>query len=140
MDDWKELSRGLGLLWLRLLMGAGIAMHGYGKVFGGRMEGFAEGVAKMGFPFPDFFAWAAALSEFAGGILVALGLGTRLAALMVFATMAVAVFIRHAPDPFRVKELALAYWTMAGALALTGAGPFSIDYYIWPKKDRSSEY
>ena len=62
----------LGLLILRVLAGAGIAYHGYGKLFGGRMDKFAEGVAAMGCPMPEVFAWAAALSEVAGGILLAL--------------------------------------------------------------------
>lgn len=91
----------------------------------------------MGFPLPGLFAWAAALSEFLGGILVALGLATRPAAFFVFATMAVAAFIRHAPDPFRVKELALAYWTMAGTLILMGGGPWSLDALLcrlWTSK------
>ncbi len=70
----KEVFFDIGLLWLRVLMGAGIAYHGYGIVFGGNMEHFAQSVAHLGFPRPEIFAWAAALSEFLGGILIALGL------------------------------------------------------------------
>src|SRR3990167_103109 len=120
----RDVLNKLGLLWLRILTGCGIAWHGYQKIVGGSMDRFSAGVAGMGFPFPDVFAWLAALSEFAGGIFIALGFATRLAALAVFLTMSVAAFIRHADDPFSVKELALAYWTMAGAIMLTGAGPF----------------
>lgn len=107
-------------------MGLGIASHGYEKIFGGHINRFAEGVAKLGFPIPAVFAWAAA-SEFVGGTLIALGLGTCVAALFVFATMSVAAFIRHAVDPFHVKELALAYWTIAGALIFMGPGSCSLD-------------
>ena len=121
----KRLS--LGLLWLRVIAGAGIAYHGYGKVFGGQMPMMIEGVGKMGFPMPVVFAWAAALSEFLGGILWVLGLGTRFAALFVLITMSVAAFITHAKDPLQVKELALAYWAISGALLFTGAGSFSFD-------------
>lgn len=117
----------LGLLWLRVFVGFGIAYHGYGKIFGDKMDMFAEGVGAMGFPFPVFFAWLAALSEFAGGFLVVIGLRIRWAALFIFLTMSVAAFIRHASDPFSVKELALAYWTAAGCLIFTGAGRYSID-------------
>ncbi len=123
----------LALLWLRVLMGAGIAWHGYGKVFGGHMAGLTQGVAKMGLPNPELFAWAAALSEFAGGILVVVGLLTRLSALSIFITMSVAAFMVHAADPFSAKELAFAYWTIAGALILTGAGQFSLDNRIFKK-------
>jgi len=96
----KERFQAIGLLWLRVLMGLGIASHGYQKIFGGYVAKLAEGVAQMGFPVPILFAWAAALSEFAGGLLVALGLGTRIAALFVFFTMSVAVFLHHASVPF----------------------------------------
>ena len=123
----KDRLASFGLLWMRLLMGIGIASHGYQKIFGGHLDHFAQGVAAMGFPVPMAFAWAAALSEFAGGICIALGLGTRIAAAAGFTTMSVAVFKHHAADPFKVKELALAYWTMAGALIMTGAGLYSID-------------
>ncbi len=126
MSDAKPAWTDLGLLWLRVLMGVGIAYHGYGKVFGGHVSGLAQGVAAMGFPMPELFAWAAALSEFLGGICVALGLGTRVAAFFVFSTMSVAAFIHHRADPLSVKELALAYWTMSGALILLGGGRFSL--------------
>ncbi len=117
----------LGLLWLRVLMGAGIAHHGWQKVFGGTMGEFTEGVTALGFPAPAFFAWAAACSELIGGLCILLGLGTRIAAGFVFMTMSVAAFLQHARDPLQVKELALAYWTMAGALVLLGGGGFSLE-------------
>jgi putative oxidoreductase len=116
-----------GLLWLRLLAGIGIATHGYSKIFGERMAGFTEGVAEMGFPAPVLFAWAAALSELVGGILIALGLGTRWAALLVFITMSVALFIRQAGAPFERRELAFLYFAISGAVCLIGAGRFALD-------------
>lgn len=127
MSGWKEKASGMGLLFLRVTMGSGIAYHGYQKIFGGFIGKLAEGVKGMGFPYPEAFAWAAALSEFLGGILIALGVGTRAAAFFVFSTMAVAAFLAHAADPFNKKELALAYWAISGALMLTGAGPYSLD-------------
>ncbi len=117
----------MGLLWLRVLMGAGIASHGYQKIFGGYMGKFSEGVMALGFPLPELFAWMAALSELAGGLLMILGLGTRVAASFVFITMSVAAFLQHAHDSLAVKELALAYWTIAGALVLMGGGSLSLD-------------
>src|SRR3989338_2225058 len=107
MDALKGNLVDAGLLWLRVLRGAAMVYHGYGKVFGGHMEGMIQGVAGMGFHAPVFFAWAAALSEFAGGILLVLGLFTRPAALFILITMGVAAFVAHANDPFTPKELAL---------------------------------
>lgn len=123
----------LGLLALRVLFGAGIAYHGYGKVFGGQVNMLIDGVTAMGFPMPVVFAWAASLSEFAGGICLALGLLTRPAAFFVFVTMSVAAFKVHAADPFQTKELALAYWSASAALMLTGAGALSLDAKLFKK-------
>ena len=79
----------LGLLVLRLGIGLTLALaHGLGKL--PPSDGFIEGTAAMGFPLPVLFAWAAALSEFLGGLLLAVGLATRPAAVFVSVTMAVA--------------------------------------------------
>lgn len=123
----KKVALDLGLLLLRVMTGAGMAYHGYGKVFGGFMPKMIEGVTAMGFPMPAAFAWAAALSEFAGGLLLIAGLFTRFAAFFIFCTMSVAFFIVHGKDPLQVKELALAYWVVALSLMMTGPGPLSLD-------------
>jgi putative oxidoreductase len=123
-----------GLAVLRV-SGVLLATHGFDKVFGGaaRMDGFAKGIDEMGFPVPVVWAWAAALSELVGGAFVALGLFTRLAAFFAAATMFVAAFIRHAPDPFAKKELALLYLLVMVALVCLGGGRFSVDG-LWRKK------
>jgi putative oxidoreductase len=120
-------------LLLRLWLGAMGILHGFPKVFGG-MEKFTEGVVKMGLPAPEFFAWAAALSEFAGGILLVLGLGTRVSAFLMAATMAVAGFIRHAEDPFKTKELALCYLVLSVVIFLLGPGRISLDALLFRRR------
>ena len=139
MNGLKEKMTPVGLLWLRVLTGLGIAtQHGFGKVFGGNISQFAEGVAELGFPFAIFFAWMAALTEFLGGILITAGLGTRIAAGFLFINMAVAAFIRHAPDPFGRKELAFAYLMASGAILLLGPGKYSLDNLITKWCSRNS--
>lgn len=134
MNFLKDNGMHLGILWLRILMGAGMAYHGYGKVFGGFMDRLIGGVTDMGFPLPVFFAWAAALSEFLGGILVVIGFKTRIASFFIICTMAVAAFVVHAKDPFQVKELALAYLAVSVAIFLVGPGKYSWDGSLGRKK------
>ena len=129
MGTRREALRDAGLMWLRVLVGACIATHGYDKLFGGQFDGFATGVEKLGLPILSPHQWAmlAAWSEFAGGIFMMMGLATRVAACTIFMTMSVAIFRVHWNDAFAIKELAILYWTITGALMLTGAGRFSID-------------
>jgi putative oxidoreductase len=141
MDKMREILINTGLLWLRVLMGAGIAYHGYQKIAKGSVAGMGKLAGDWGFPVPMFFAWAATLSEFAGGILLVVGLMTRPAATLILVTMVVAIIFVHGSDPIflvnsperRAKELALCYGVMAGALLIAGGGKFSLDAVIWPK-------
>ena len=106
--------------------------HGVGKI--PPSEGFTKGIADMGFPVPNWFAWAAGLSEFGGGILIALGLMTRPASFFLGVTMFVAAFIRHAADPFMRKEKALLFLSVAVFFTLVGAGRYSLDRIIRPAR------
>ncbi|MEP7218447.1 MAG: DoxX family protein [Bacteroidota bacterium] len=131
----KPWSIDCALLLLRLWFGCVMAFaHGSGKVFGDPAK-LIESVEKMGFPMPEFFAWAAALAEFLGGLLLILGLGTRAAAIWIAITMAVAGFITHAADPFKVKELALSYLVIAIVIAIAGPGKWNADRMIFSKRD-----
>jgi putative oxidoreductase len=112
---------------VRAVFGLTLALgHGAGKVFGGRMDRFAQGVGELGFPAPTFFAWCASLAEFVGGLLVAVGLFTRPAAALAGFTMLVALY-RHRADPFGHMEMALLYLTVMLAVVLVGSGPFGLD-------------
>ena len=119
-----------GLLILRMFFGLALAYHGYGKVFGGYMDKFAGGVAALGFPAPHVFAWLAALSEFAGGIFVAIGFGSCIPPVFISFTMAIAAFGAHGADTFDKKELPLAFMFVALTLIMTGNGRFSLDRLI----------
>lgn len=119
----------VGLLVLRVVAGGLMFyLHGLGKV---PPQGkFVDGVTALGFPAPTLFAWAAALSEAVGGVLLVLGLFTRPAALMLAFTMGVAAFLVHGADPLAKKELALVYLSIALLYLLAGAGRYSLDAVI----------
>ena len=121
-----------GLTLLRLFAGVSLALtHGIGKLPPG--EQLVQGTANLGFPAPTFFAWAAALAEFAGGIGLALGLFTRISSFFVAFTMLVAAFGAHLNDPFAKKEMALLYFFIAVAFLLKGAGDWSVDSFLREK-------
>ena len=118
-----------GIALLRIFAGASLSLaHGFGKI--PVKDQFIQNAANLGFPIPAFFAWAAALSEFAGGAFLALGLFTRLSGLFIAITMSVAAFVVHQNDPFGRKELALFYMFTGLCFLLKGAGDWSIDAYL----------
>ena len=122
----------LGLLLFRVFIGLAMAFaHGLGKV--PPPEQLVSGVAAIGFPVPVLFAWAAALSELVGGILIAVGLFTRISSLSLGFTMIIAAFVVHAADPFQVKEMALLYLASCVLLIFTGAGKYSLDKLLRKK-------
>lgn len=125
----------LGLLVLRVGVGLALALaHGLGKL--PPSERFIEGVAEMGFFLPVVFAWAAALSEFVGGLLVALGFLTRPAAVFAGFTMAVAFFIRHGGQSFGEREKPFLFLIAFVALAIMGAGRYAVDGWIRQREGR----
>ncbi len=124
-----------GLTLLRIFAGVALAFsHGISKL--PPPEGLVQGAAKLGFPAPEFFAWAAALSEFAGGIGLALGFLTRISSFFIACVMLTAVLGVHLNDPFAKKELAFFYLFIALCFLIKGAGDWSIDAFF---RDSRSE-
>lgn len=91
---FTNYSADFGLLILRFGIGCMIAMHGYPKLVGGAERW--ESLAQYGLPFlpegiiSSAFGLAAALAEFAGGILLILGGYHRFVCGTLAITMAVA--------------------------------------------------
>ena len=78
--------------------------------------------------------WFAALIEFGGGVLLTLGLFTRVAALVASGEMAIGYFLFHAPQSFYPAlnrgELAIMFCFVFLYLVFAGAGPLSLDALI----------
>lgn len=69
----------------------------------------------------------AVFAELVCGILLVLGLFTRAALVPLIITMAVAVFIVHADDPFSKQEFGLLFLVPYVSLLLMGPGNWSMD-------------
>ena len=125
----NSITTDLMLSLFRLFAGLSLALaHGAKKV--PPSEGFIEHTGDLGFTLPEFFAYAAGLSEFAGALLLAIGLFTRPAAFFVAITMFVAGFINHAGDPFGNAEKAYLYFAIAMIYLVLGSGRFSTDSWV----------
>ena len=79
---------------------------------------------------PEISLGLAVFAEVGCSIFIILGLGTRLAAIPLMITMAVAAFYAHANDPFAVKEKPIAFMVIFIMLLVFGSGRYSIDRLI----------
>jgi putative oxidoreductase len=125
----------LGLLILRLVVGLLFVGHGAQKLFGAfgghGIEGTGGFFESVGLRPGRLHARAAGLNEFVGGLLLAVGLLTPVAAALLIATMVAAVITVHgAKGLWNTEggyEFNLVLGATAFALAAVGAGPWSLD-------------
>lgn len=115
---------------MRLALGIIMTAHGFQKIaHPGQTAGMMES-----FGMPGWTAYLPMAAEFGGGILLLLGLLTRLAALAIVIDLAAGMVKVHAKAGFlgpNGMELPLALATLALALICFGAGPFALDRKVW---------
>ncbi len=146
----------LGLLVMRLVVGGIFAVHGYPKVFGGpgkgatvspdaeRLlgKGFAQAMEQgsipnvagfmqsLGVPNPRLAAIAVSAAELGGGLALILGWRTRLAALALLVSQAVAVQKLHASNGLLGEggfETNAALMAATAGLFIAGPGAIAVD-------------
>ncbi len=115
----------IGLLLLRLGFGGLMLTHGIPKLMRMLSGDFSFG-DPIGIGEPATLILAV-LCEVLFPILIIIGFKTRLSAIPVILTMAVAAFIVHAADPLGTKEKALLFLLAFTAIALLGPGKYSVD-------------
>jgi putative oxidoreductase len=138
------------MFFLRLVLGFGFAAHGWAKLSRGP-AGFGEILDRIGVPFPHAAAWATALLEFGGGLLLIAGAFVVITGVPLIVIMLTAMFSVHLPYGFSsIKllgitaqgaqfgppgyEVCLLY--IAGVLALIFSGPGRWSFDEWMKRRR----
>ena len=109
----------------RIIVGLLFLEHGLAKIFGFPHVAAYDGLPMYSMP------WIAGILELVGGLLVTIGLFTRITAFILSGEMAVAYFMVHAPRGFfpilNQGELAVIYCFAFLYLAAAGPGPWSVD-------------
>lgn len=134
------------LLFIRLYFGWQIAQTGWGKLNNlDRVSGY---FTTLNLPAPHLTAVFVALVEFLGGILLALGLGSRITALILFINMTVAYWtadrdsllaIFSDPDKF-TSAAPYNIWFAALLILILGPGKWALDTFaarLWPAEKSS---
>lgn len=113
---WSPVDNNLGLFEVAYWFPQDVASYG--------------GIFKM---FPVFFAWMGAFSEAVGGLLLLLGLQTRVAAFLLVCTMLVAIFLQQWSNSTWNMLPAMGFLWVSIFTLILGSGRFGIDYLITKK-------
>jgi putative oxidoreductase len=132
------------LLAIRLYWGWQFATDGWGKLT--HLSRVTEYFVSLGLPMPGTTALAVSVIELVGGILLAVGIGTRLVSLVLFVNMTVAFWtaekdaflgVLSNPDKFQAAD-AYNYWFAALLILIFGPGLLSVDvllgWWLGPKR------
>ena len=130
---------------VRLIVGGGLAYHGYPKIFtADGHASFLHIMQEMGVPFPEVMAWVIGCLEFFGGLCLFTGMFVSLVGLLIVIEMAVnliaALLNGGFPPPLNPNqplpgyEQTLLYLFGAMALWIGGSGGFSITRLFVPRQ------
>lgn len=118
---------------IRVMAGGALAFHGYQILFG-NVEGAGRFFESIGFENGLMWAWIVGCLEFGCGILLAVGLLTRLAAGPIIVFLAVAIVTYHLPFGFNWEARGIEYplfWAIVVFhFLIHGGGKWSLDGLI----------
>jgi putative oxidoreductase len=151
--SYKQVLQTWAVLPLRVMIGFGLAAHGYAKISRGP-DAFASILTAIGVPAPGFMAWITSLLELLGGLSIMIGAFVAPLSVPLMLVMLVAMFSVHLQYGFstvKLKavtasgaefgmpgyEMNLLYVAGLLTLALGGPGPASVDN--WRRIRRRNE-
>lgn len=129
---WLSQYRDIGLLFMRIGIGAIMVMHGWPKLAGGlpawQKLGHAMGVLGVNF-FPGFWGFSSAIVETLGGVLLILGFLFRPTTILLTFNFIVATVLLYKTNNGRFDDWAhpATFLVLFFSLIFVGAGKYSVD-------------
>ena len=131
LGKYYGFTSDLAYLIVRVTAGLMLIPHGWVKVFTNGVDGVTASLGRYGLPLPGMSAVLIMFLETVGGLMIALGLFTRVIAAMLVVQFLVIIFVAHWPRGYGVGAGGIEYPLMWGllllAILLRGGGPWSLD-------------
>lgn len=133
LETLYERLAPLAFTWLRVMCGLALVVHGWPKIT--NPLGSADMVAGIGFQPAAFWSVALAVTEFGGGLLIILGLLTRLAAAGCTIVLLVTIYFHWVQlgQGYSGAELSLIWSSVTLYLVAVGGGRLSLDRALLPR-------
>jgi putative oxidoreductase len=125
-----------GIAIIRIITGIMMAYHGYELFDSVKMADYGKWMNELHFPMPLLMAFLGKGTEFFGGILLALGLFTRIALIPLSITMLIIPFFMGKGKVFMEDQHPFLFVLLFLIFLFEGAGKWSLDYLFFDKNKR----
>ncbi len=119
---------------MRFATGAVLVPHGIQKILFKSIDQYVAFIGKAGLPFPTLLAYLTFFAESAVAIALAIGLLTRVSALIIWIEMSVIITVFQWKYGYfwtdRGFEYALLWWLLCLAIFFRGGGRYSVDRWL----------
>lgn len=122
------------LILVRIFAGIIIAKYGLEIFNHDKMKGNTDWLTDIHLPAPVFMAYLGKATELIGGILLIIGLCTRLAAMALVITMSVIIFLMGKGNIFGDEQLPFLFLLLFVSFIFSGAGKWSLDSLLFDRK------
>ncbi len=134
LNNFFDKFKGFAPLPIRIILGIVLIFHGWSKLI--NIGGTTQFFDSVGIPIAAVFAVVVALLEFAGGILILIGLLTRITSLFLTIEFLVVLLLLGIKRGFTAQtELELFVFACSLALLLIGSGRLALAHVLMKKKD-----
>jgi putative oxidoreductase len=122
-----------GIVFVRIVVGVIMIKYGWEIVNAKQMQGYVAWLTDVHFPAPGAMAYLGKVAELAGGLLLALGLWTRLACVALLVDACVITFVMGHGKIWGEDQLPFLLLLLFLTFFFTGGGKWSLDRLLFKR-------